>query len=167
MVVRETTGGPVSGYQFDIKYGGLCGNGVVDVGEACDGNTNPSCDANCQLPNECGNGIVEPGEECDDGQRLNRDGCDRTCSLERFDLIRGVDQVEAGFAPGSLDVFRLVADGKSRLFAKTSDGLGRCPMQADTVMTLYRLTDDGQRETVVTNDDAEVGQGFGMFGYQY
>ncbi|MEE2786116.1 MAG: DUF4215 domain-containing protein [Myxococcota bacterium] len=161
VVIREATDGAISDYQLDVKYGGTCGNGVVNVGEDCDGNSQANCDANCKLPSECGNGVTETGEDCDDGQRLNRDGCDRTCGSERYTLIRGVEQVEAGFAPGSLDVFQFVADGKSRLVTKTSDGMGRCPMQADTVMTLYQITDDNGRVVVTDNDDAAAGQGFG------
>lgn len=30
----------------------------------------------------CSNGVVEIGEECDDGNRVDGDGCDRSCSLE-------------------------------------------------------------------------------------
>ena len=30
----------------------------------------------------CGNGVLDADEECDDGNRRNRDGCDRNCVLE-------------------------------------------------------------------------------------
>ncbi len=35
----------------------------------------------CYIP-ICGNGIKEPTEECDDGNILNNDGCDNTCTIE-------------------------------------------------------------------------------------
>jgi hypothetical protein len=72
-----------------------CGNGMIDVGEACDGNAldgytcvdfgwnggtlecYPDCsgfdESNCSNA-ECGNGIVEDGEECD-GFELNGEDC--------------------------------------------------------------------------------------------
>jgi MYXO-CTERM domain-containing protein len=49
-----------------------CGNGVVDVGEGCDGgsaNSNTmanACRTNCQPPS-CGDGVLDVGEGCDEG----------------------------------------------------------------------------------------------------
>lgn len=56
----------------------VCGNGVLEAGEACDdGNTvgGDGCSARCTLeenpitgePSLCGDGKVDPGEECDQG----------------------------------------------------------------------------------------------------
>jgi hypothetical protein len=47
----------------------VCGNGIKEAGEQCDGAALGSCAA-CQtdctcIPSVCGNGLVEPGEECD------------------------------------------------------------------------------------------------------
>lgn len=61
----------------------LCGNGVVEAGEACDdGNTNndDACSNLCTA-SVCGNGTVEPGEQCDDGNTTSGDGCESTCRL--------------------------------------------------------------------------------------
>jgi cysteine-rich repeat protein len=44
----------------------VCGNGVLEAGEACDdANTSNAdgCEANCTLP-ACNNGIIDPGELC-------------------------------------------------------------------------------------------------------
>jgi cysteine-rich repeat protein len=65
---------------------GLCGNGQIDVGEACDdGNIidGDGCSATCQSEEaRCGNGIVEEGEDCDDGNIIAGDGCNPLCELE-------------------------------------------------------------------------------------
>ncbi|MCA9677821.1 MAG: DUF4215 domain-containing protein [Myxococcales bacterium] len=81
-----------------------CGNGVVEVGEACDGvdlggatcasigqgyvGGTLGCDA-CAFDTSacveagCGNGILEaPGEQCDDGNLDAGDGCDGSCLIE-------------------------------------------------------------------------------------
>ena len=63
----------------------LCGNGVVDPGEACDdGNLvdGDGCEASCQLGEPvCGNGVVDPGEACDDGNLVDGDGCEASCEV--------------------------------------------------------------------------------------
>src|SRR5262245_54612628 len=54
----------------------VCGNGVLEAGEACDdGNTidGDGCDHNCTFT-ACGNGIVTTGEACDDGNTIDGDG---------------------------------------------------------------------------------------------
>ncbi len=83
----------------------LCGNGVVEEGEECDGSAlgghrcqdfgytggQISCTAACTLTfgscegslDTCGNGTVEPGEECDDGNDTDCDGCN-ACRISEF-----------------------------------------------------------------------------------
>ncbi|HCU24112.1 MAG TPA: hypothetical protein DF383_03765, partial [Deltaproteobacteria bacterium] len=71
-----------------------CGDGLLDVGEACDdGNTGngDGCDSLCRTevpsgdqnddPSPCGNGTLDPGEICDDGNNVDDDGCDSNCTL--------------------------------------------------------------------------------------
>lgn len=64
----------------------LCGNAVVDEGEACDdGETDEcsgSCDGTCTGPvNRCGDGILRCGETCEDGEADPCGGvCDDTCT---------------------------------------------------------------------------------------
>lgn len=81
----------------------ICGDGIVEPGEACDdGNTTSGdgCSADCETvesgftcPSKggacvaaaaytCGNGIVEPGEQCDDGNMASGDGCSADCKVE-------------------------------------------------------------------------------------
>ena len=69
---------------FDSVCGG-CGDGAVDVGEACDdGNVDDGdgCSARCLLEH-CGDGVLDPGEACDDGNLVGGDGCDARCQLGR------------------------------------------------------------------------------------
>jgi fibro-slime domain-containing protein len=78
----------------------VCGNGLREVGEACDdGNTddNDGCSASCVVePNfvctnageacvptvVCGDSRLTGGETCDDGNTTANDGCSATCSIE-------------------------------------------------------------------------------------
>ena len=65
-----STGGAspgTGGYSATGGASGLCGDGHVDPGEACDdGDTidGNGCDNNCTRTT-CGNGVVDPGESCD------------------------------------------------------------------------------------------------------
>ena len=89
---EAASGGPATG---------VCGDGVVNAGEACDdGNTvgGDGCSAECTVeigwrcdppgtpcinfPN-CGDGIVDDGEACDDGLRNDGHygGCNTDCTL--------------------------------------------------------------------------------------
>lgn len=64
---------------------GNCGDGVVDVGEACDdGNRDDGdgCSARCLLE-RCGDGVLQDGEACDDGNLVGSDGCDARCQVGR------------------------------------------------------------------------------------
>lgn len=79
---EPTTGGVVS----TTGEPPVCGNGVVEDGEACDdGNMvdGDGCDANCMIGAVlCGNGEIDPGEACDDGNADSEDGCASTCVTE-------------------------------------------------------------------------------------
>jgi len=61
-----------------------CGDGVVNLGEACDdGGESVTCNANCTT-SACGDGVVNAsdGETCDDGNTTAGDGCSATCMAE-------------------------------------------------------------------------------------
>lgn len=94
-VVNETGGATLS-----VRRSGICGNNVLDVGEACDDGDTTSgdgCSAQCAVENgysctpaspsictftgQCGNGEVEGAEECDDNNDDSADGCYH-CAVE-------------------------------------------------------------------------------------
>ena len=63
---------------------GVCGNGLVELGEACDdGNTlsGDGCRSDCTIEG-CGDGILDSGEQCDDGNTQAGDGCRADCTQE-------------------------------------------------------------------------------------
>ena len=65
----------------------ICGDGIVEYGEACDdGNEigGDGCSATCDSTEVCGNGVVDfrEGEQCDDGNFLSGDGCSSRCIAE-------------------------------------------------------------------------------------
>jgi cysteine-rich repeat protein len=88
---------------------GLCGDGVLDPGEACDdGNTAPGdgCGADCGLEAGhscygqpslcnagCGDGALGEGEQCDDGNSTGGDGCGVHCAIEPGHGCTGVPSV--------------------------------------------------------------------------
>jgi cysteine-rich repeat protein len=79
----------------------VCGNGVVDPGEACDDDNRMSgdgCDANCTIT-ACGNDVVTTGEQCDDGNADPGDGCKPDCTLNVCGdgvVWRGVEACDDG-----------------------------------------------------------------------
>ena len=63
----------------------VCGDGVLDPGEASDDGGNVACDgcsADCKrIDRICGDGVTECGETCDDGNTVSGDGCEADCRL--------------------------------------------------------------------------------------
>jgi cysteine-rich repeat protein len=63
---------------------GICGDGIVDIGEECDdGNLDntDACPNDCTLP-FCGDAVIEGDEICDDGNIFSGDGCSSACLPE-------------------------------------------------------------------------------------
>src|SRR5699024_11837435 len=54
---------------------------MVLAGAGCKGDKNPDPPPGGSDP-VCGNGIVEDGEACDDGNTTSGDGCSSSCELE-------------------------------------------------------------------------------------
>ena len=68
----------------EVCITGLCGNGIIDIGEVCDdGNviSGDGCSADCLSIEICGNGITDPakGEDCDDAGESAR--CNTNCTF--------------------------------------------------------------------------------------
>jgi fibro-slime domain-containing protein len=66
---------------------GVCGDGILTRGEACDlGTANNTgaygtCNPDCTLPPRCGDGVVQnPPEQCDDGVNLSSYGMTTGCA---------------------------------------------------------------------------------------
>ncbi|MCA9662527.1 MAG: hypothetical protein KC486_29575, partial [Myxococcales bacterium] len=61
---------------------GVCGDGIVDPGEACDDgdlDDHDACLSTCEVA-VCGDGVVQLGvEACDDGNAVDDDQCSSTC----------------------------------------------------------------------------------------
>lgn len=72
--------GVISAYKLQVSFNALCGNGVQEGSEQCDGGAN--CAADCLLLPFCGDGFVANAEQCDDGATANGDGCSSTCTVE-------------------------------------------------------------------------------------
>lgn len=82
----------------------VCGNGVVEAGEACDeGEDNgpgAPCSEVCQPSAVCGDGVLDPSEGCDDGNQDDDDACSNACVLATCgdgELARG-EQCDDGNA---------------------------------------------------------------------
>ncbi|MCA9622833.1 MAG: DUF4215 domain-containing protein, partial [Myxococcales bacterium] len=59
------------------NYCPVCGNGILEAGEACDdGGESATCNSDCTLA-ACGDGVLNAtaGETCDDGNMSNGDSC--------------------------------------------------------------------------------------------
>ncbi|HWB77373.1 MAG TPA: hypothetical protein VG755_20540 [Nannocystaceae bacterium] len=73
------------GTEMESTGGGVCGNGRVEDGEACDDGENDGsyggCSSDCTvLGPHCGDGLVNGDEGCDDGvENLDGHGCNHDC----------------------------------------------------------------------------------------
>ncbi len=83
----------------------VCGNGVLERGEACDPQAEAwkdgGCTQDCRREDGCGDGQVDAdkGETCDDGNVVFGDGCDGNCHAE-YTCGNGICEEGAGEACG-------------------------------------------------------------------
>src|SRR3989344_3734119 len=80
------------GVQNALGQSAICGNDIVESGEACDGSAD--CTSGCTLRTPapaCGNDIVEDGEQCDGSAN-----CTTGCKLAASAPACGNDIIEAG-----------------------------------------------------------------------
>ncbi|MGK3997931.1 DVUA0089 family protein [Sorangium sp. So ce1024] len=158
--------GSTAAYTLRVRTTALCGDGVVEGNEECDGGA--GCAASCQRIPVCGDGFLDDPEICDDGNTEGGDGCDAACRLEGVtaEIEPNGTPAEAdangALAPGALvsgviapdsdvDVFalRLTTLSDLRLETFDSSGPSRCADGVDTALTL--LAPDGA--TVLASDD--------------
>ncbi len=81
----ETCVGPFGSGVCVATTAGVCGDGTLDDGEACDDGNDvdgDGCESDCTLPGagECGDGTLDDGEACDDGNDVDGDGCESDCT---------------------------------------------------------------------------------------
>ncbi|WP_437689510.1 DUF4215 domain-containing protein [Sorangium sp. So ce176] len=164
--VEASGGGSTAGYTLRARTTALCGDGVVEGHEECDGGA--ACEATCQRVPACGDGFIDDPEVCDDGNTEDEDGCDAACRLEgaTAEIEPNATPAEAdangAVAPGALvsgvlepdtdvDVFALRLTTVSDLRLETFDasGPGRCADGVDTALVL--LAPDGA--TVLASDE--------------
>jgi cysteine-rich repeat protein len=70
----------IGAYDVLVTYNALCGNGILEGAEQCDGGAN--CSANCDILPTCGDNFISVGEQCEDGNTVSGDGCSSTCQIE-------------------------------------------------------------------------------------
>jgi cysteine-rich repeat protein len=78
--VRHYSNGTIPKYKLRVTATAICGNGIREGSEVCDGD--PGCYADCTPPLVCGDGLLHPDEKCDDANTTSGDGCSASCTLE-------------------------------------------------------------------------------------
>jgi len=157
----------IPGYTLLATYAALCGDGVVEGSEECDGGA--GCTATCDRVPACGDGFVDAPETCDDGNTTSGDGCSAACQLELVTESEPNDTpaqangpyashalIAAALSPANdADYFAVQVTATSDLRIETFDGggPGTC-VNLDTVATLYAA--DGATE-LASEDDGGIG----------
>ncbi|MGE5186079.1 MAG: DUF4215 domain-containing protein [Acidobacteriota bacterium] len=101
---------------------GLCGNGVLDVGEACDDGNQMSgdgCRGDCKKIELCGDGALDANEQCDDGNHNPADGCD-ACRLTQWNVSVAVGSAIPATGSSLADPGGIAVDGSGRIFIADS-----------------------------------------------
>ncbi|HTA21845.1 MAG TPA: DUF4215 domain-containing protein, partial [Polyangia bacterium] len=174
----------------DVPAGPVCGNGKLEMGEACDdGNTmaGDGCSGTCALepnfvcmtPGEfckstavCGDGVVAGNELCDDGNTVGGDGCSANCRIEMGWLCPTANTPCTPAPPppcgdGTLETGETCDDGNT----KAGDGCSAtcqiesgytCPMGKNCALTPF--CGDGKLNGTEQCDDGNLTPGDGCTG---
>jgi len=105
----------------------------------------------------CGNGVLEMGEACDDNNMAAMDGCNASCQIEYAGTVTGPPSeqtFDTVITPGRRITYEVVLNGPAYVFAETgAPTIGVCTStSSDTVLT---LTSSTGRE-IATNDDISM-----------
>jgi cysteine-rich repeat protein len=101
----------------------LCGNGVREGSEQCDGTAN--CLADCTVVPVCGDGIKSGTEQCDDGNLVAGDLCSPTCTREVTAEVEPNNTCAAAAAPVTL--------GAAAMFSGSNNPLNDADYHAFTL----------------------------------
>lgn len=161
--------GTIGAYRVRMTVDSVCGNGITEGVEECDGG--PTCDAGCNRVPSCGDGFIDGGETCEDGNAVSGDGCSATCQVEGLVAevenndtraaadanpvqITGNAVISGSITEGSdeLDVFRVTLAAPTTLRFETFVGLGDCD---DSDMAL-RLRDAAGAERNVDTENKGI-----------
>jgi cysteine-rich repeat protein len=153
------------GYLLFVRFEAVCGNGVVERDEECDGT--PGCTDACERVQVCGDGFIDAPETCDDGNTTAGDGCSATCAVESFPEVEPNDTAATAGGPlvtlapaqgaitpvGDKDFYSFVLTQRSDVRLETFDltGVGHCASTVDTMLRVY--APDGTTELVSDDDD--------------
>jgi len=101
--------GTIAAYKLQVTFNALCGNGITEGSEQCDGGAN--CAADCLLLPFCGDGFVANAEQCDDGATSNGDGCSSACTVEADFRCSGTPSMCTRYETNCNDMMDNDADG--------------------------------------------------------
>ncbi|MBU1432971.1 DUF4215 domain-containing protein, partial [Myxococcota bacterium] len=108
---------------------------------------------------ECGNGFLEMGEACDDGNTEVGDGCDDLCEIELYppatDFNDGGGLWVRGVPRDGEVHYEFTTAYPAQIRAWTSNTSLTCPNGLDTILTLARVPEEGPLQELITADDSE------------
>ncbi len=169
VVQQQSNTALINGYMTVVSPTAVCGDGVVEGFEQCDGT--PTCDVNCDLIPLCGDGVVSKGEQCDDGNTGSGDGCSAVCQFEgvisevepndTFAQADGLPKISsttrvAGAIGGigDKDTFKVDVAALSVIRFETFENMGAdCP----TLTTALRLYDSAGVQVKVDTAASGIG----------
>jgi cysteine-rich repeat protein len=134
----------IPAYTVLLTYTAICGNGIKEGYEECDGPAGPACDANCNIIPVCGDGIVKAPETCDDMNVNSNDGCSASCTVEPNYICVGAPSVCTLHESVCNDGMDNDADGLVDCFDPDCQGQAICvilPCAAGQTQRIYNSTD--------------------------